>query len=117
MKRQDVEDWAKVTETVTPLGEAIDPTKAPLHVRLPVGRGRDTIDLHGLVLKDAHTALMVFLRDTKRKTVTVITGRSGEIKREFPHWVSDHPKVKTIRELPNRGSFEVSLLTVRRPTQ
>ncbi len=64
------------------------------------------IDLHHLTVHSAYMAVTSFIEKSKNydlKRVVVITGRSGQIKKEFPHWVSSY----RFNELPNGGSFEI----------
>jgi DNA-nicking Smr family endonuclease len=60
-----------------------------------VARGRTGIDrrldLHGLTQQEAHSALLHFLRQSaaqEARTVLVITGKSGVLRREVPQWLS-----------------------------
>lgn len=49
-----------------------------------------TTDLHGLKIQDAYDKSKEFLDSScgyNHKYVRVITGKSGEICREFPFWV------------------------------
>lgn len=58
-------------------------------------RGHDAIDarldLHGHTQDEAHGALLRFLRHasgTEMRLVLVITGKSGVLRRQVPHWLS-----------------------------
>lgn len=71
-----------------------------------------TIDLHGLYLNDAYKKTREYFDrayENGEKTVTVITGRSGNILEEFPHWANSHSKVRRIELKPNKGSWKVWL--------
>lgn len=71
-----------------------------------------SLDLHGLVLHRAYVDVQDFFDNSYTagyKTVLVITGRSGKIFEEFPHWAHSHSKVKKIELQPNKGSWKVWL--------
>jgi DNA-nicking Smr family endonuclease len=60
-----------------------------------VARGHDAIDarldLHGHTQDEAHGALLRFLRRASSgdmRLVLVITGKSGVLRRQVPHWLS-----------------------------
>lgn len=42
-----------------------------------------------------------------RKGITVVTGKSGPICREFPLWMEGHPSVRDVEELNGGGAFRV----------
>jgi DNA-nicking Smr family endonuclease len=73
------------------------PAIAPLTRREKqrVARGRDRIDarldLHGHTQDEAHSALLRFLQRAsaaEKKLVLVITGKSGVLRRQVPHWLA-----------------------------
>jgi DNA-nicking Smr family endonuclease len=73
------------------------PAIAPLTRREKqrVARGHDAIDarldLHGHTQDEAHATLLRFLRRAsaaEKKLVLVITGKSGVLRRQVPHWLS-----------------------------
>lgn len=99
--------WDVVKTRCTPLGQPRDPNEP----RLVVEHGPDTIDLHHLTIRDAHARVEQGLRYGARtmKEMTVITGRSGEIRREFPSWADLHPNVRRIEPLNGGGAFRVIL--------
>jgi DNA-nicking Smr family endonuclease len=58
-------------------------------------RGHDAIDarldLHGHTQDEAHAALLAFLQRSsahEAKLVLVITGKSGVLRRQVPHWLA-----------------------------
>jgi DNA-nicking Smr family endonuclease len=61
--------------------------------KLPVAR---TLDLHGMTVQHAHTALVAFLRNAhaeRLRCVEIVTGRGnaetgGVIRRELPFWLN-----------------------------
>jgi DNA-nicking Smr family endonuclease len=49
------------------------------------------IDLHGLTQAQAHAALLHFIRQSaaqEARTVLVITGKSGVLRRQVPYWLA-----------------------------
>src|SRR5262249_4997257 len=73
-----------------------EPALAPLDRREKqrVARGKAAIDarldLHGHTQAEAHAALLRFLRhasDNGAKLVLVITGKSGVLRQQVPHWL------------------------------
>ena len=73
------------------------PAIAPLTRREKqrLARGRDRIDarldLHGHTQDEAHSALLQFLQRAsaaEKKLVLVITGKSGVLRRQVPHWLA-----------------------------
>lgn len=99
--------WAFVKRSITPLGQ-------PVHreQRLHLIRREDVFDLHGKTtgegFKATHEAIEWSLRDGL-KEITVITGRSGVMRQEFPHWLENHPNVQSITPARCGGSFRVKL--------
>lgn len=106
----DVDDrnlWECVKRTIIPLGQPR--TGFP---RLYPAQEPTVIDLHGYTI---HGAFAVVNRAISRatrakvKTLTVITGRSGEICREFPVWAALHGDVRTCTSLNGGGAFLLKL--------
>lgn len=73
------------------------PPLAPLgrRERAKVARGKvdigARIDLHGHTQAEAHHELLAFLRKSAvadKRMVLVITGKSGVLRRQVPHWLS-----------------------------
>lgn len=67
------------------------------------------IDLHGFHIHDAYQHVSNFLyqnKFSKLKKVKFITGKSGEIKREFPFWMDNLGYQYTISD--GGGSFIVN---------
>lgn len=103
--------WDAIKRSVTPLdtpsprqGQAYIPTYSVFGTLL---------DLHGKTVAGAHEEFRTFIDAAfygKAKRVTVVTGKSGQIRREFPSWAALHPRVRRIVELNGGGAFEVTLL-------
>lgn len=100
--------WAKVCATVTKLGESRDRQQLSYVVQaLPEP---DFLDLHGMTVQEAHRAVMAFLdRSNAPRILTIVTGLSGVICREFPHWIENHKRVSSVVESNGGGAFTVRL--------
>lgn len=70
------------------------------------------IDLHGLTLNEAYSLVAQVIEEcynSGEKKILFVTGRSGEIKREFPFWVENNSSmVREVRQHGN-GAFIIFL--------
>lgn len=112
MTTEDERLWKAVMDSVVPLSlrSGAAPMRAPA-LWEPVSQ--KVIDLHGLSLNAAHSQALSFIREAHRlghKRIIVITGLSGEIRREFPLWIEDLPQVRKNTVLSGGGAFEVDLV-------
>lgn len=115
MRPEDKELWRQVTEGLVPL--VLTTTAAAIRPPAPaVARHRpfrQILDLHGLTLSDAHAQTKKVIFEARAfyglKHVTVITGLSGQIRREFPFWVEVLPEFRRIEPLNGGGAFRVYL--------
>lgn len=76
-------------------------------VRLTDQKSKITIDLHGLTLNQAYELVFKTLSNKHHKQITVITGASGEIKRQFEFWL-ENPTLKNLHKrykIINVGSY------------
>lgn len=76
------------------------------------------LDLHGYTLNDAWIKFREFVTQhcaCNTKTVIIITGKNGQIVREFPHWCERLGLVRSYLPLGNDynhpGSFKLTLDT------
>lgn len=103
--------WDAYTTAVKPLDSkraaTIPATPIPAVQPAPTGNPGH-LDLHGLTVAQAHAATKGFLASAaaNHRAVTIITGLSGEIKREFPHWFEDG-NVRTIEEINGGGGYRI----------
>ncbi len=91
-------------------GEAsVVPNATPIIRPSQRASGVNRLDLHGMTIAEAHKATLAFIEEANRvhKAVTVITGLSGEIRREFPQWLETIPSVRKIEEMNGRGAFKI----------
>ncbi|MDD3668699.1 MAG: Smr/MutS family protein [Alphaproteobacteria bacterium] len=94
------EVWEKLKQNIAPLRGRRTARMPDMPKRLHVTAAprrelRETLDLHGLTLEEAHRAFAHFLtlhRQAGTKQITFITGRGvsggGAIKHEFEGWLS-----------------------------
>lgn len=116
--------WKKVTATIKPLhavlttDEVVQSPRATKSLStglyqapMPLRKSPGTLDLHGLTVDDAYRATVEFIRDSGgRSSLTIITGKSGQIKQEFPRWVEGIPKVHSITAKCDGGAYTVRVL-------
>lgn len=123
MSPEDKEIWKKVTDgviplTFTPEAAAIrSPALVVNSIHTPHNRYfSPTLDLHGMSVNQAHIETKTFFYKAKLfklKYVRIITGLSGQIKREFPFWLENMSGIRRVEVLSGGGSFKIYLFVVR----
>jgi dsDNA-specific endonuclease/ATPase MutS2 len=115
---QDSELWKAVTADVVPLGHIREPSQTVNQQSkfwpdlAPV---RNTVlDLHGLTVDAAYSAAQEFVDRATTSSPTIITGISGQIKREFEFWFNQHPSVRHVEPLNDGGAYRLHLKKRRR---
>ncbi len=107
LTQEDRELWKKITDSVTT--SVFYPATA---IRPYAVRGEYLLDLHGLTVAQAHAQFKSFITQNSlrnSKYVTIITGLSGIIQREFPFWTISMPEIRRIETLNGGGAFKVYL--------
>lgn len=100
----DLSAWDTFVKDVTRLGEPVnDHIPPPLYVI----EENPMLDLHGLTLVDAHRYTMDYVNGASGKYVMIITGLSGQIKKEFVHWFDNHKTVRKIEEMNGGGAYKI----------
>lgn len=105
----DMSLWDQIKDTITPLGE---PRAAGEARYLSAQFSPSFVDLHGYTIQDAYERVERAIdrnREGGRYTLTVITGRSGEICQEFPTWCTLNPDVRMVEPLNGGGAFLLKL--------
>ena len=97
--------WNAVKTTVTPLSSIGRRKRAPKPV---VETPQRSLDLHGMTVQQAYEATMEFVNQSDGD-ITVVTGKSGQIKREFARWLEDNGRVNKIHEQVGGGSYGILL--------
>jgi len=106
---KDIDIWLEYTKEITPIADC-----DRLHLLCPepsltlshIGH-HSYLDLHGLSVQAAYKKTLEFIDRANQnglKKVTIITGKSGAIRKEFPEWLSRY-HVTDI----NGGSFSVKI--------
>jgi hypothetical protein len=100
--------WQRVTGSITRLGEPrLGGIMAPLQILNP--SPSRVLDLHGQTVSDAFSAAKIFVEDAyfaSVPNVTIITGKSGAIRREFSTWIARYP-VQRFELLSGGGAFRL----------
>lgn len=101
--------WRYVCRKVTPMGQHERIRTAP-----PLRRNHSEplLDLHNLTVRDAHTAALRHLDQAASMGfdhVTIVTGKSGPISTEFPHWLHSRQDVRKTVCLNDGGAWQVWL--------
>jgi hypothetical protein len=111
LSSEDKSLWEKFIAGVLPkFAASREPTYAPQCVSQPIRDVRfcPSLDLHGYTVANAHSTFgryMVDAKNSTRRTVIIITGRSGQIRNEFPMWAEAYPEWHC--EAINSGSFRL----------
>ena len=70
------------------------------------------LDLHGFTLEDAFDEFTDFIYEAYNdnlSNVEIVTGKSGQIKKEFPFWSENNHQIRSIEASWHGGSFVVKL--------
>lgn len=113
MTPEDHELWKRVTQSVAPL--VVGSSAATIRSYASVWRPglRTTLDLHGFTLNQAHETSRAFVQEARNKRykyVTIITGKSGFIRKEFLVWASLMTGVRRVEPLNGGGAFKLYLV-------
>lgn len=112
LRPDDAGVWDAYCKDVTPLRGGKVPSSAPAPLGLAFSTPittQHTLDLHGLTVAEAHTRTSNFLLLARSHYdyVTVVTGRSGAIRDEFLHWLSDDRGISRVEPLNGSGAFRI----------
>ena len=70
------------------------------------------LDLHGFTLEDAFDEFSDFIYEAYNdnlSNVEIVTGKSGQIRKEFPFWSENNHQIRSIEASWHGGSFVVKL--------
>lgn len=102
--------WARVCATVNRLGSPRSPRPRPRFYEAPVA---SCIDLHGITVDEAYHRTMEYLNESAPaaglREVTVITGKSGVIRKEFPYWLERCSNIIVWQQQNDGGAFSIRL--------
>ena len=69
-------------------------------------------DCHDLSINECYNQLMEFIESHYQygsKKLTIVTGKSGSIRREFEEWMRNNEFVRYFKLKQNKGSWDVYL--------
>lgn len=114
---KDKQIWQAYTKGVTPLGKPpqIAPVQTAAPVRVATHRVAPFMDLHGETLQSAWQSVRHHVEHLKHevKHMTVVTGKSGQIRQEFPSWLVTMPGVQKVESINGGGAFRVHFKKTR----
>lgn len=102
----DKKVWEKFTKNITILGKPLPSNSVKYLIIEPP---KIELDLHGKSLTDAYISCMSFVDNASSKYIMIITGLSGQIKKEFKYWFDNHKTVKRIEEINSGGAYKIYL--------
>ena len=107
---KDREIWRMAMQDVKPIQHDKVPSTshAPVQVH-PVRNVNHTWDLHGMTLMDAHAKVNREIDESRQsfKYMTFITGKSGQMQKEFAHWLATNSHVHRCEPLNDGGAFRI----------
>ncbi len=108
LTENDKRIWDAFVQNVTPLGQP-SPSTPPIPVPIIKSDNQNKLDLHGLTLNEAFLTTKEFIQTavSNNKSITIITGMSGDIKREFPYWMENNHLVSSIEEMNGGGAYKI----------
>jgi hypothetical protein len=116
LSKDDLEAWKQVTKDVTPLGSApVSPVEGLPCVRVSAPRSVEyhpRMDLHGATIHNAYAMVQEHVLKGAMlgyRTLTVISGRSGQINIEMPRWLERNPHVRSVNPKNGGGAWEICL--------
>jgi dsDNA-specific endonuclease/ATPase MutS2 len=107
--------WAYVKASIRPLGARVTPASwrsRSTGIAVTPSAAPSIIDLHGLTTQQAFERAGAFIAqayDAGLGSVVVVTGKSGAICREFPHWMENHPRARRCTPENGGGAYRVLL--------
>ena len=116
---EDLIIWQEATKGVTRLECPPDVTSSQPHVVRTYpdsGQLTYTHDLHGLTIEGAYRYMMALvyeLHERECRGVRIITGKSGDIRQEFPQWMRVMPFARYIAKVQLESTGGSFLLTLR----
>lgn len=115
MNEQDKQDWLNAVSGVQPLDQKEQVSWQDKPVRSYAPREQLGYDLHGMTVQQAfnHTQKLVERAyEYGMHQITIITGKSGQIRQEFEAWM-ENPAigqyVRYVRLMPTGGSYWIFL--------
>ncbi len=117
VSQEDAEAWQAATKDVKPLEKThtVGPASPPLPKNLPAGDLHQQVwDLHGHSLSEAWSLTQNKIQHTPFKSLLFITGKSGDINREFQTWLEQNSRVSRVQPQPSGGAYRVFLRKLKK---
>ena len=70
------------------------------------------LELHGFTLEEAYQEFTDFIYAAYQENISkveIITGKSGRIRQEFPHWAESSHQIRYIEASWHEGSYIVKI--------
>ena len=78
----------------------------------------EILDLHGMTIQTAFNKTRTFIErhyDVGSRLITIVTGKSGKIAEEFPHWLSNMTCISEYEALlDSRGQSGAYIIRLKR---
>ena len=107
MKTEDQKVWDVFTQT----GKILMKEDDSIHPPEVLSETMNSIlDFHHLTLQEAHQQFQKHIEDAVRlgyKNLTHITGKSGQICKEYPTWVQLNSNIRKFELQKNGGSWKL----------
>jgi DNA-nicking Smr family endonuclease len=107
---KDREIWRMAMQGVKPIThDQVHQTSLITFKSKPTPELSHTWDLHGMTLMDAHAKVNRVIDGSHDsfKYMTFITGKSGQMQKEFPDWLRTHPHVHRVDVTTDGGAYKV----------
>ena len=116
LSEEDAALWQSVTKGIRPLGSSpVSPSEGQEHFRVSAPRNAEyspRMDLHGVTIHSAFGMVDEHIYQGVQngyKKLLIITGKSGQINMELPRWLERNPRVRSVKQLANGGSWEITI--------
>lgn len=122
LSEQDRKLWLSYVMGVQPMACARVKPDQNVFVKVqpkPQTRQNPILDLHGMTLSQAHAATQnhVTLMRHRFSYVTVITGKSGILRDQLPHWVQVWSDVRSCELDKSGGAYKIWFKRTRQNKQ
>jgi len=113
--------WTRYTQGVKEIPQTIAPTFIPrTRPQVQDISFSPVLDLHHMTIQQAYAAVNGHLELAYylgHKKVQHITGKSGEISREYETWARLHPRVRKITKQNDGGSWSIRITKPNKSSQ
>lgn len=114
---KDRELWQVVTRDVKPLftNQYVDIHTSSVKITNSSPHSQPVWDLHGMTLDQAHQLTLHQVHEHHKtwKSMTFITGKSGQMNHEFQHWLGHNPLISRVENVNGGGAYRVWFRKIR----